>query len=398
MDTGTFAALFFMSSHLPLAWARGGTIVSCWGIPAELSAFPAMLTDLSRDSSPFPRVFARESGYLALIRLTREEDSYLLMGPAFATPVTEEILRAYLKENAISLNRKEEVHTALSVIPPHTWHHFLGNVIFLEYALNGRVLSLVADFHLSEKTFRDKVASDQIETAFSMRDLQITHGTWDFELQIMELIRSGKPAELEALLREAISTRSLNEGTVAQSPLRQAKNIFIAMVAQVGKNAAIPGGLDIEQTYQLIDLYSQECELLQSVEAVENLQYNMLLDFAGRVAEAKIPRGISPDVYACIQFINSHINEPIRLQDVADAIHRSPTYTAEHFKEELGFNVGEYITSARIQEAKSLLRCTDRKLSEISSYLCFSSQSYFQNVFKKITGMTPMEYRNKALR
>ena len=49
-----------------------------------------------------------------------------------------------------------------------------------------------------------------------------------------------------------------------------------------------------------------------------------------------------------------------------------------------------------LEEAKSLLRYSDKTLSEISSYLCFSSQSYFQNVFKRKYGITPKQYREKA--
>ncbi|MDE6963676.1 MAG: helix-turn-helix domain-containing protein, partial [Lachnospiraceae bacterium] len=47
----------------------------------------------------------------------------------------------------------------------------------------------------------------------------------------------------------------------------------------------------------------------------------------------------------------------------------------------------------KLEEARALLAYTDKSLSEISHYLCFSSQAYFQNVFKKKFGITPGEYR-----
>ena len=47
----------------------------------------------------------------------------------------------------------------------------------------------------------------------------------------------------------------------------------------------------------------------------------------------------------------------------------------------------------KLEEARSLLIYTDKTISEISEYLCFSTQSYFQNVFKKQYGMTPMQFR-----
>ena len=71
------------------------------------------------------------------------------------------------------------------------------------------------------------------------------------------------------------------------------------------------------------------------------------------------------------------------------------TTLSKKFKRELGFNISSYIMRRKLEEAKSLLNYTDMTISEISEYLCFSSQAYFQNVFKKKYGITPKEYRKK---
>ena len=163
----------------------------------------------------------------------------------------------------------------------------------------------------------------------------------------------------------------------------------------VGKYAAIPGGMDIEQTYQLIDTYIQECEKMQSEDAVKILQYNMPLDFARRVAQQKLPAGISQEVYACMQYISTHINEPIQTADVVELSGKSRAYLFKKFQQELGMSIGAYIMQCRLREAKNLLRYTDKPLSEISDYLCFSSQSHFQNAFKKHYQVTPTDYRKQ---
>lgn len=72
-----------------------------------------------------------------------------------------------------------------------------------------------------------------------------------------------------------------------------------------------------------------------------------------------------------------------------------PSYVAKKFKDDLGINVGAFISRCKLEEAKSLLAYTAKPLSEISSLLCFSSQSYFQNVFKKQYGVTPLQYRKQ---
>ena len=109
-----------------------------------------------------------------------------------------------------------------------------------------------------------------------------------------------------------------------------------------------------------------------------------------------IPSGISSEVYQCMNFIRTHTNESISVDDVAKHVHRSSSYMMKRFKEELDIHIGAFITRCKLEEAKSLLAYSKKSLAEISSYLCFSSQSYFQNVFKKQYGITPMQYRKKV--
>lgn len=73
----------------------------------------------------------------------------------------------------------------------------------------------------------------------------------------------------------------------------------------------------------------------------------------------------------------------------------SKTHTERLFKRELGMSPAQFILKAKLEEAKDLLRHTDKPISEISSALCFYDQSHFQHNFKAAYGMTPVEYRQK---
>ena len=215
-------------------------------------------------------------------------------------------------------------------------------------------------------------------------------------MELYQYIRDGSEERLKEFLSADRTTPK--EGKMASTPLRHAKNLFISAAVKAGMLGAIPGGMDIEKAYQLIDLYIQECEQLSRIEAIHALQYSMLMDFCRRAGESRIPEGISSEVYVCMNYIRSHTNEPISLEDVAAQIGRSISYITKRFKTELGINVGAFITRCRLEEAKSLLTHSNKSLAEISSYLCFSSQAYFQNVFKKKYGITPMQYRKQGRR
>lgn len=170
------------------------------------------------------------------------------------------------------------------------------------------------------------------------------------------------------------------------------KNIFITTATQATR-AAIAGGLDTEQAYQLSDIYIQECERLQDINAISLLNYSMLLDFTARVSKSRIPQGMSQEIFQCVQFISCHTADSISIDDVVAHVGRSRSYLTKKFKKELGFDMGAFIMNCKLEEAKSLLTHTTKSLSEISNYLCFSSQSYFQTVFRKKFGMTPLQYR-----
>jgi len=318
---------------------------------------------------------------------------YIILGPAFSIPVSESIVRTYMQENLISPEHLEAVTEFLCAIPLTTSQQFFRHAVFLHMSLNRKDVDWNAFYHQkdAQNSARPSLYLNQIQANLEEQNL---HNTYDFEQDLFRKIKNGNTEQLEAFLASAY--KPLSEGKMASSPLRHAKNLFISTVTKAGVLGAIPGGVNVEQVYQLLDLYVQECERAQTIDAVKSLQYSMLLDFCRRAGEAQIPDGISKDVYQCICFIQNHLNEPLSVSDVAQCIHRSDSYIIRRFKEELGISMGAYITRCKLSEAKMMLTYSDKSLAEISSYLCFSSQSYFQNVFKKQFGITPMQYRKES--
>ena len=214
-------------------------------------------------------------------------------------------------------------------------------------------------------------------------------------MRTFQFVQNGNVNALQNFLKN--NTLQLEEGRLAKTPIRHAKNLFIVTAIKTAVLGAIPGGVDIEKTYQLLDLYIQECEALQSLEKIQALQYSMILDFCQQAGETKIPAGISREVYTCMNFIRTHTNESISVNDVSDSIQKSTSYTMKKFKTELGFTIGAFITRCKLEEAKMLLTYSTKSLAEISSYLCFSSQPHFQSLFKKQYHMTPLEYRKNPV-
>lgn len=222
------------------------------------------------------------------------------------------------------------------------------------------------------------------------------HGTYNLEQRLLSYVRNGDVEGLAAFFKTVANTPT-PEGKLADDALRQSKNIFIGFIALVGKVGAIKGNLDIEQTYQLIDLYTQECERCISVNQVNELRYNAIIDFAQRVADQKHPEAYSNEVYSALQFIKTHTNQPIGVADVLKHVYKSRSMFMEQFKKETGETVARYIIKAKLQESKQLLAYSNKSIADISNFFYFSSQSHFQRAFKNEYGITPLTYRKKKL-
>lgn len=95
-----------------------------------------------------------------------------------------------------------------------------------------------------------------------------------------------------------------------------------------------------------------------------------------------------------IDHIHEHYDQDISLSELADKFHMNYSYLSWYFKHRTNENMTAYINKVRIEKAKELLKYTDDTISQISSKIGFSEHNYFSKVFKKFTGMTPVEYRN----
>lgn len=93
-------------------------------------------------------------------------------------------------------------------------------------------------------------------------------------------------------------------------------------------------------------------------------------------------------------YINDHYMDNISLQHLSEAFFINPNYLSRLFKEKIGQNFVDYLTSVRMEKAKDFLRNSDLKISEISLAVGYETSKYFSSVFKERCGVTPKEYRS----
>lgn len=99
-------------------------------------------------------------------------------------------------------------------------------------------------------------------------------------------------------------------------------------------------------------------------------------------------------VQKAMDYIRKNVDRDLGRSEIAEAIFLNPEYLSRLFKKETGSSLGDYIITEKMRVAQALLTDTNIPVSLVASKVGYSNFSYFSQVFKKHTGMSPVEYRN----
>lgn len=93
----------------------------------------------------------------------------------------------------------------------------------------------------------------------------------------------------------------------------------------------------------------------------------------------------------------NYMQEGLSVKDISSHVFLSASYVCTVFKNETGKTLSQYITEFRMEKAKQLLSDPRYRISDISSNVGYSDGNYFGKSFKKYTGMTPSEFRERMI-
>ena len=100
-------------------------------------------------------------------------------------------------------------------------------------------------------------------------------------------------------------------------------------------------------------------------------------------------------VSAAVNYINEFFQSDISLRQMANLYYLNENYMGRIFKKYTGCGFCRYLNCVRIGHSKELLKNTDMNVIDISEACGFNNVTYFNRIFKKETGVTPLEYRLK---
>ena len=134
------------------------------------------------------------------------------------------------------------------------------------------------------------------------------------------------------------------------------------------------------------------------LESLTNLlAIHLLRNYSSRIPKpSKLKRGLSElKLSQVLDYIDANLDQEIRLADLAQVVNLNPCYFSSLFKLSTGISPWRYITQRRLERAKKLLKHHHCSISAIAVQCGFSSQSHLTHQFRKMTGTTPNEYRQR---
>lgn len=232
---------------------------------------------------------------------------------------------------------------------------------------------------------------------FDRREQAQPHNPYDQELREFTSIEQGDLPMLRKSLQEDYTGKI---GTLAKDEVRHMRNRGIVVIT-LASRAAIRGGLLPEIAFSLSDIFIQRLEEESDTAVLLNMMHQFEFQYAEMVAELNARKAGRPKkdqdsrIEKCKDYIFRHLHEKISVQNMADELFVNANYLSELFHQTEGITLSDFIQKEKVNLTKNLLTYSPYTYSEIAAYLGFSSQSHLGKTFKKLTGLTLKQYRDR---
>jgi AraC-like DNA-binding protein len=385
MDLDQMLTYYYGISSIPIAYYDGSTLVKDFStkrflpdpayyyLQKPISDKPMMDLVISADIMMF--------GYVHI----KDSDRYILLGPVRESSCNRKIAQHICEELEQPPTRLDELLSFFDRTPRLSHSRMLKNIVFLNYLVNQE--------QPPQNFFDKKLASimDSLTPEEQAMDF-VTHDSVNLENRLLACVEFGEIDELLQMLKNPNALYA-DMGITANDPLRSYKNIFVSSVAVVSR-AAIRGGMDYERAMVVSDTYLQKMETLNNYNEIFALLCNMFTEYTECTQKIRKLNVSSKIVHMVCNYVEEHLYEKITVADIAGNLTFNRTYLSNRFKQDTGKTLTQYINEQKIEKAQYLLKATKKSIMEITELLNYSSQSYFQTVFKTMTGLTPVAYRH----
>lgn len=316
-----------------------------------------------------------------------EISSIYIMGPFFISFNDPNTYSEYLAPLKLSKEADEIIREGLSTLPVLDSSTIERNAVLLHYCVRHEKLT-EADISYYVTKPRHQKQRKKVET----NQFEKSSGQWAMEQELLNRIRHGDLSASDVLTGAGENQAIRAFGSVSNL---QAAKLNIHQLLTLISRAAVDGGLPQKTSFALCSEYRNKLEKCSTPSQLASVGDELVRDYASRVHNMKSFSKCSPQIRLCCEYIDTHPNEKLSLEELAQKAGYSPFHLSRKFHKEMNCSIIDYIQHSKLERAKYLLVHTTQSIDDISAELGFNSRSYFTSVFKNIEGTTPSEYRRE---
>lgn len=373
--------------------SESGAIEACYGDMAvqcnPLFTDPEFLSAVhERERKDYPDLFYEKDTILyAVVSL---ENAKIVAGPVSTEKHTKDSEHYLMQHHHIS----DETGFRLSFCELKV---FGSGILMLYHMITGKELTINDLWQKNgiRETDIIEVKGQISSVIFEHQEQELPHNPYDQEVRELDSIRHG---DVEMFNRSLAETYRGEVGQLAKNQVRQAKNIAICVIA-LASRAAISGGMIPEEAFSMVDGYIMKIEDMNNAVKIDSMMRQAEYEFAECVAEIHKNQQKNEQKKELVEwtknYIYQNLHSDIVIGEIGQKIGVNTSYLSDLFHKVEGTTIQQYIRKEKIRLAENMLRYSDYEVKEIANYLSFCSQSYFGNIFRQQTGMTPARYRKK---
>lgn len=224
------------------------------------------------------------------------------------------------------------------------------------------------------------VQNRRIEARFGDRQVQ----------ELKQILRKKKGKEAKAYIREQIRLEDRSEQWTYLDMRQTVKKIVNVIQEQFSESMDAQTAVDLENFADLADRTAGMLDLDGLCEILDEI-----VDYVSSLEEISVADTTRELVKQAAAYIDAHYYEDLTLVSLAERFYVESSYFSRLFRQEMGETVMLYIAGTRIRHAMQYICESEKSLTEIAVLTGYDDYTYFNRVFRKMTGVSPREYRSQ---
>ncbi len=326
------------------------------------------------------------------IKLPDSDHQIFIAGPYTQTQVTKEMLLKVGEKNHISPQKFGQLESFYKTIPYINDEWVAAVINGLANEIWGKDNYKVANIKFNS-TYDPELIPDSgnIEDEESSEYMELLKRRFEYENLLINAVSHGATEKAVEIISKV---KKADIPQLYADPLRSFKNHNIILNSLLRKSVEL-SGVNPLQIRQTTLRFAREIEELTSADDAIALQNQIVEEYCNLVNQYSMKKH-SNLIHSVITRINLDIASDLTLNAQAKLLNINPSYLSSLFKKETGQTLTTYVNQKRIEHACGLLRNTSLQVQTIAQQCGIFDVNYFTKMFKRYTGMTPKEYREKS--